>query len=202
MKRILLVLAASAALSASGQVGQEVPKTASGAQANSSQTTKVWVLGADGQMQEMQVIGRSSGVVDLDRMRAQAGCPVQILNASFGRPAQLMLTAQSEADDGPTLHLDYGSFSGKQIETAVFTGWIKVKDSPYQLDSVAHPFQLEVSQEALSGGGHAFKLVSNAIGFDRIELSRVTYADGTTWTPERRSCVYANVGGTERANAW
>jgi hypothetical protein len=204
MKRILLVLATSAALSASGQVSQEAPKTASGG-ANSGKPATIIIQGEDGRTHELQLPmtpGQMQVLVQsLENTRAQAGCPVQILKASFDRPAQLMLTARTQVDDGPTLRLDYRNLSGKEIDSAVFTGWIKVKDSPYQLDSVTHPFQMEVSQKALLDGGQAFKLVSNAIGFDRIELSQVTYVDGTTWTPER-NCVYANVGSSERAKAW
>ncbi len=212
MRRFLLVVAASAALSAWGQAGLEAPKGTNGAGVSSNQHTTVVVQGADGQWHELQTpatlgqlqrLVQGPGAVDLENMiSSQAGCPVQILNASFERPAQLMLTSQTNTSTGPTLRLDYRNFSGKEIDSAVFTGWIKVKDSPYQLDSVTHAFQLEVSQNALLVGGQAFKLASNAIGFDRIELSRVVYADGTTWTPERQSCVYANMGVTERAKAW
>ncbi len=192
MKRILLVLAASVALSASGQVGQEAPKTASGAAVDSRQPTTVIIQGNDSRTHELQL--------------SQAACPVQILQASFERPAQFMLTAHSQVDDTPTLRLEYQNLSGKDIDSVLLTGWIKVKDNPYQLDSVTHPFQMELSREALLGKNvqatQALKLVSNAIGFDRIELSRVNYADGTAWTPERRSCVYSNMGATERARAW
>ena len=47
MRRLLLVLATTAALSASGQVGQEAPKAASGG-ANSNQPATVIIQGADG----------------------------------------------------------------------------------------------------------------------------------------------------------
>ncbi len=212
MKRLLLVAAMALTISAWGQAGLEAPKTASAVQASSSQTAKVWVQGADGRMRElpvnpdqMHVLVQSPGVVDLDRIGAQAGCPVQILDASFERPAELMLTARSRAESAPTLRLDYRNFSGKDIELVVLTGWIKVKDSPYQLDSVSHSAQLELSRKALLGrdvqATQALKLRANAIGFDRIELSQVTYSDGSSWKPERK-CVYANAGSTERAKAW
>src|SRR5271163_4079187 len=210
MKRLLLVLAASTALSAWGQVGQEAPKTASGAAVNSRQPATVIIQGADGTTHELQVpvtIGQMQGLLvqaadaaDLEnRVGSQAGCPVQIVNASFDRPAELMLTAHSRSGSGPTLRLDYRNFSGKDIESVVLTGWIKVKDSPYQLDSVSHAVALELSRKALLGkdaqATQALKLAANAIGFDRIELSQVTYADGSTWKPERK-CVYANAGST------
>jgi hypothetical protein len=134
----------------------------------------------------------------------QDGCPVRILNGSFERPAQLMLTVQAQVDTGPTLRLDYRNFSGKDIESVVLTGWIKVKDSPYQLDSVTHPFSLELSREALGKdveATQALKLASNALGLDRIELSQVIYADGTTWKPERKNCIYRPGGNLERAEA-
>jgi hypothetical protein len=213
MKRLFMILATSAALSAWGQGGLEAPKTAGGAGANSGQSTAVWIQGADGRMHELRVpvtlgqlqgLVQGPGVVDLEHTNSnQAGCPVQILNASFDRPAQLMLTSHVRTDDAPTLQLEYRNSSGKEIDSVLLTGWIKVKDSPYRLDSVAHPFELELSPKMLRGdGGKAFRLVSNAIGFDRIELSRVIYADGSTWTPERQSCVYANQGLTQRAKDW
>jgi hypothetical protein len=214
MKRLLLVLAASAALSAWGQAGREAPKAVAGGGANSNQPTTVVVLGFDGQTHEFQVPTNLNQVqiqklvqdkmTDLEHaFNTQGGCPVQIVDASFERPVQLMLTSQTNFVTGPTLRLNYRNFSGKDIETVVFTGWIKVKDSPYQLDSVTHPFQLELSPEAMRGdGGKEFHLASTAIGFDRIELAQVNYVDGTTWQPKHRSCVYSNMGVTERAKAW
>src|SRR5271163_4072104 len=217
MKRFLLVLVTSAALSAWGQVGQEAPKTASGAVAGSRQPATVIIQGADGMTHELQVpvtIGQMQGLLvqaadaaDLEnRVGSQAGCPVQIVNASFDRPAELMLTAHSRSGSGPTLRLDYRNFSGKDIESVVLTGWIKVKDSPYQLDSVTYPFQFELSRKALLAkdlqATETLRLASNALGLDRIELSQVTYTDGSTWKPERRGCVYPYMGSTERAKAW
>jgi hypothetical protein len=215
MKRLLLVLVTSAALSAWGQAGQETVQASSGAAAKTKQPATVWVQGADGSMHELQVpttlgqmqgLVQSPGAVDLENMvSSQAGCPVQIVSASFDRPAELMLTAHSRATDGPTLRLDYRNFSGKVIESVVLTGWIKVKDSPYQLDSASHAVALELSRKALLGkdaqATQALTLAANAIGFDRIELSQVTYADGSSWKPQRK-CVYANAGSTERAKAW
>lgn len=215
MKRLLLALAASAALSAWGQVGQETPKVPRGAAANSNQPATVWIQGVDGRMHELQVpasldqlngLVQGPGAVDLERSSStQTGCPVQIVNASFDRPAELMLTARSRADSAPTLRLDYRNFSGKDIKSVMLTGWIKVKDSPYQLDSVTHSVQLDLSRKALLGkdvqATQALKLAANAIGFDRIVLSQVIYDDGTSWKPQR-NCVYANVGSTERAKAW
>jgi len=135
----------------------------------------------------------------------QEGCPVHIVSASFDRPGHTMLISQTNEDSGPTLRLGYRNFSGKDIESVVLTGWIKVKDSPYQLDSVAHPFQLELSRKALLGkdveASETLKLASDALGLDKIELSQVIYTDGTTWKPERRSCVYTYAGSTERAEA-
>jgi hypothetical protein len=217
MKRLLLLVATAVTVSAWGQAMLEAPKTASAAQSNSNQPAKVWVQGADGSMHELQVpatlgqlqqgLVQGRNTVDLENMiSSQSGCPVQIMDASFDRPAEFMLTAHSRADGAPTLRLDYRNFSGKDIESVVLTGWIKVKDSPYQLDSVTHSVRLELSRKALLGkdaqGSQALKLSANAIGFDRIELSQVTYADGTSWSPKPRSCVYANAGSTERAKAW
>ena len=62
-----------------------------------------------------------------------------------------MLTAHSRAESAPTLRLDYRNFSGKDIESAALTGWIKVKDNPYQLDSVTHSVQLDSVAEGAAG---------------------------------------------------
>lgn len=142
---------------------------------------------------------------------AQEGCPVRIVAASFERPGQVMLTGERSPSSqvapvsGPALLLDYKNTSGKNIESILLTGWIKVKDSPYQLDSVAHPFQLLLSRKALldkdAEGSETLKLASNAFGFDRVELAHLTYSDGTTWKAERRNCVYHANFGLERAEA-
>ena len=163
-------------------------------------------LQAPASLGQLQGLVQGPGAVDLEHTNSnQTGCPVQIVDASFDRPAELMLTARSRADSAPTLRLDYRNFSGKDIESVVLTGWIKVKDSPYQLDSVTHSIQLDLSRKGLLGkdvqATQALRLSANAIGFDRIELSQVIYVDGTTWKPQR-NCVYANVGSTERAKAW
>jgi hypothetical protein len=216
MKRLLLIVATAATMSAWGQAGVEAPKMANGVGANSRQPETVIIQGADGLTRELQVpvtMGQMQGLLDQatdaadleNRIRSQAGCPVQIVNASFERPAEFMLTAHSRAESAPTLRLDYRNFSGKDIESVVLTGWIKVKDSPYQLDSVSHSIQLQLSRKALLGkdvqATQALRLAANAIGFDRIELSQVIYADGSSWKPQRK-CVYANAGSTERAKAW
>jgi hypothetical protein len=207
MKQLLMALAASAALTASAQVGQGSQK----AEANSNQT--VLIEGQDGRTREFHSgalgsvdLEKMANVVDLENLTSsQAGCPVQILSASFEHPGQVMLTSHATSVIGPSLHLSYRNFSGKDIESVVMTGWIKVKDSPYQLDSVSHPFTLELSRKSLLSkdveSSQILKLVSNAIGYDRIELSQVNYADGSSWKPQRK-CVYANAGSTERASAW
>jgi hypothetical protein len=216
MKRMLTVLVTSAALSAWGQAGQDSLKPTDSSDAGPKQLTTVYMMRADGRMLELavpQVIVQTKGLVqspegaDLERLNAsQAGCPVQILQASFERPARLVLISPNSSDEAPTLHLEYQNSSGKDIASVVLTGWIKVKEDRYQLDATSRPFQLELSRKALLGkdvqAAEALKLVGDAIGFDRIELSQVTYADGSTWSPEQRSCVYANMGGTERAKAW
>jgi len=210
MKRLLLVLATSAALSAYGQAGQHSPFDAIG----SSQKATVIVKDWNGQPHALQVPFANEKLRDvLETLEAmeiaaggQAGCPVQVLAASFERPAQLMPTAaQVRADGAPTLRLNYRNLSGKDIESVRLTGYVKVKDNPYQLDSVTRPFDVVLSRKALLGkdvqATQALKLAANAIGLDRIELSRVTYADGTSWQPERRNCVFSNAGGMERAEA-
>jgi hypothetical protein len=153
--------------------------------------------------QELQALVESAG----DQIeREQAGCPVQIVQASFERPGQLMLTAQSNSLDGPSLNLNYRNASGKDIDSVTLTGWLKIKENPYQLDYTTHPFTLELSKKSLLGkdveANQALRLASNAFGFDKIELSQVIYADGTTWKPTRKNCAYRDNGGTVSAKAW
>lgn len=136
---------------------------------------------------------------------SQAGCPMQIVGASFERPGRIMLVAQGEMKSEPTLHLDYGNFGSKDIESLLVTGWVKVKHSPYQLDYTVHPVSWELSSKHPLGkdarAAQTLVLASDTFGLDRIELSQVIYTDGTTWKPERQSCVYRYVGTTERAEA-
>jgi hypothetical protein len=177
------------------------------------------VQGIDGRSHQLQVPGSlrqlqsgvpllQSGVIrgDLEsEPNSQDGCPVRIENASFERAARLMLTSDREGRNAPTLHLDYRNFSGKEIDSVVLTGWIKFKDSPYQLDYAVHAFQLELSREAVLGkyaqATQALRLANDAFGVDRIELSAVNYADGTSWTAKQKSCVYRYLGTTQRAEA-
>jgi len=212
MKRLLLVTGAAVMLSAitvtlSGQSATETQQPAGAANPASGNVVK----GPNGVVERIvTATGVTLIVPTFDPGilydSGQENCPVRIVNASFDRPAQLMLTAQSKADSGPTLRLDYRNFSRKDIESVVFTGWIKVKDSPYQLDSVTYPFHFELSRKALLAkdiqATETLKLASNALGLDRIELSQVTYTDGTTWQPDRGGCVYLYMGNTERAKAW
>ena len=211
MRRLLLVLASSVALSAWGQAGVE--------QSSPEYVGRIGVPGAvttvgDGSaaVRSFQVPAKAPGSLlpvepsDLENMTGgQAGCPVQVVTASFTRRAELMLPARGNSGGGPTLRIEYRNSSAKDIASVMLTGWIKVKDSPYQLDSVAHPFQLELSRKALLGrdveATQALKLAGDAVGLDRVEVSRVLYADGTAWRPVRRSCVYRYMGSTERAEA-
>lgn len=199
MRALLLVLLSSAALAAWGQSALAPSQTAAANDASSRLT--VIVHGSDGSPHELAV----PDVRQFLATRGQAGCPVEILNASFDRPAQLILTAQTNRDSGPTLHLDYANSSGKDIDSVVLTGWLKVKESPYQLDAVVRPFDLKLSRKALLGKDvravEALKVAANAIGLDRVELSQVVYADGASWKAEQRNCVYRAFDNLVRAEA-
>jgi len=198
MKQLLLVLFSSVALTAWGQA--TLAGIPSAANEVSSRLT-VTVRGNDGSPHQLEV----PDIRQFLTRRAQDGCPVQILNASFDRPAQLVLTSQTSRDSGPTLHVDYENWSGKDIDSVVLTGWLKVKESPYQLDAIVRPFDLKLSRKALLGkdvqAAEALKVASNAIGLDRVELSQVFYADGTTWKAEQRNCVYRAIDNLVQAEA-
>jgi hypothetical protein len=199
MKRFLLVMVSSVALSGWSQTALAPAESAAASDPSSHPT--VILQGTDGTAHGLEV-------PDLKRMvarRAQDGCPVQIVNASFDRPAELLLTAQTRRDNGPTLHINYENWSGKDIDSVVLTGWLKIKASPYQLDAVIRPFYFTLSPEALFGknvrAAKAFEVEANAIGLDRVELSQVFYTDGTSWKAEQRNCVYHADGNLERADA-
>jgi hypothetical protein len=211
-------LASSAALSAWGQAGSLAPKAPAGGATHSDRPAAVTVQGIDGRshqfavpreevvLQARAMMMNDEAAADLEYAgNSQRGCPVRIVNASFERPAQLVLTAHAPGEDAPTLRLGYRNFSGKDIESVVLTGWIKVKDSLYQLDSVSRPFALQLSRkERLKTNiqsTQALRLATNAIGVDRIELAQVNYSDGSTWEPARMNCVYRYRGNTEQADA-
>jgi hypothetical protein len=208
MKRLLIVLVSSVALSAAGQTGSDGPRPASESGSNPSLTITIQPGDRARQMvfpsgDELRTLVDATDDIS---SRAQAGCPVQIVDASFERRGQVMLTADNNRRIGPTLNLNYRNASGKDIESVRLTGWIKVKDNPYQLDYVTHPFTLELSGRALLGKDiettQVLKLASNAFGFDRIELSQVVYVDGTSWKQTRKNCAFQHDGGSLRAKAW
>ncbi len=211
MKRLFLLAVASAVVSAWGQSGRSTTDKVSNG------PTTVIVQGADGRTHEFQVpesVGQLEARIKPSRpevvsgdgellQSVQEGCPVRIEEASFERAGRIMLTSERDAVSSPTLHLDYRNLSGKEIESVELTGWIKVKESRYQLDYSVHPLHWEVSLKAPlsedAEGTRAFKLASNVFGLDRIELSSVTYSDGSMWKPEHKSCVYYPSGTLERA---
>ncbi len=190
MKRLLVVVASVTALSAWGQ-------TSMGRALN----------GPANDSSSRETISNLPDRSDLESVvEGQNGCPLHIVRASFERPAELMLTGEANRLLGPMLGLHYLSFAEQGIDSIELTVWIKVKDSPYQLDSMSSPRSLELFGEA--GGGEnaevalSLRLPSNAIGLDRIELARVTFSDGTTWKARaHRDCVYRYSGSTERAEA-
>lgn len=218
MTRLLLVVTSSVALTCLGQTGQQSRLAPAGPAPPAGQSVTILVepgglahqLPVPDLLTERPALlfGAMTSQIDEQQMMSgsQAGCPVQIVEASFKRPAEFMLTSENSAISGPTLRLDYKNSSGKNIDSVVLTGWIKVKDSLYELDSVTHPFILELSRKALlsrdTQATQTLKLADNALGLDRIELSQVNYADGSIWKPKRLNCVYPYMGSLERAKAW
>jgi hypothetical protein len=219
MKQFLFVVLSTVALSASAQTSLQPANPPAEPRAAQSQT--VIVRGLDGKQHQFEVpryggdsrtFAPDQEMLDLQMLDlenggySQRGCPVRIMDASFQRPAELMLVAQRNSLTSPTLRLSYLNYSGKDIESVLFTGYLKVKDNPYRMDYTIHPFALKLSRKSLLGkdvqATEALKLAGDAYGVDRIELSQIIYADGTTWNPARRDCVYPMTGITERAKAW
>ena len=189
MKRLALVLISAAAVCTWGQqAAQEKAPT---------------VIQPDGSMQ----IGPQPSSAELAdawrRFDLQQGCPVRIVDAAFERSAQVMLTAKAGQERGPSLRLRYFNRSDKEIQSVSLRGWIKVKDSPYQLDSVTREFNLEIAGPANANAHRTevLKLVESAIGFDRVELRQITYTDGSTWKAVRKNCVFRANDGTLQVEA-
>jgi hypothetical protein len=203
MKRLLVVVGLLVAISARGQRGVDAPKMTPRGNPATAPTVTI-VVGPDAASRQLampdnithlQVFLTDDGRAVSD---TQAGCPVHILSASFERPVELMLASDPGGHHSPSLRLGYGNFSGKDIESAVLTGWLKVKDSPYQLDSMPYPFHLELSRKVLLAvevdQTEVLKLAKNVVGMDRVELSQVIFIDGSTWKPERQKCTYRASG--------
>jgi hypothetical protein len=134
------------------------------------------------------------------------GCPVEIVTATFERPAQLMFAYATQQQRRPTLRLEYRNSSGKDISTVVLTGWLKIKENPYQLDFSIYPIQLKLSRDTRLGKDvqkwEALQLASDTFGLDRLVVDQVQYLDGTTWKRDRQSCTYSfSKGSVHRAEA-
>lgn len=199
---------------AAGQAVAAQQKTSAGGTTNSS-NPHVVVFNADGSVEKIVTDGGLPLIVptfEPGLRYEDFGCPVHIVSASFARPPQFMLTTEglppssSATEEAPSLRLDYRNLSGKDIASVLLTGYIRLKESPYQLDSVSHAFSFELSQKVLLGknveASQALKLTKNALGLDRIELAQVIYADGSAWKPDpHQKCVYHAGGTLERAEA-
>jgi hypothetical protein len=187
------------AVSAWGQTGADAPKSTNDSVLRPSVTFRQLQIPSADQLNKSDTHLYLSG--DMEQLVRQQGCPVQIIDASFQRQAEIMLTA-STGGNRPSLHLRYLNSSGKNIESVTLRGWIKTKASIYQLDYDLSSIQLKLSRKALPGSGveatEALSLAANALGLDRIELEQVRYTNGSTWNRGRQTCVFEANGESLR----
>ena len=138
--------------------------------------------------------------MNLSRVReqVQTGCEVNVLNVSFERPARYMpVTANVRGLAAPSLTLELKNLSTKKIRSVDLMGYIKVKDSIYDLDSTTREFPIHVSG---SEGRQRLQLVESAVGFETVAVEQVNFADGTSWKPEHRlACAYRSAGSIVQA---
>ena len=188
MNRLALVVIPMATVCSWAQTAQQAPQTV--------------IIPSDGQVL-IEPVPTPAQLVNVEGyLDPQAGCPVEIVDAAFERPAQLMLTAKSK-EQGPSLRLQYFNRSDKVVHSLSLRGWIKVKDNPYQLDSVTREFDLELTAPANANahGSEVLKLTHGALGLDRVELRQIVYADGSTWKAERKNCAFRANGGNLQVEA-
>jgi hypothetical protein len=142
----------------------------------------------------------STSQIDLTRgpEQLQTGCEVHVLNVSFERPARFMpVTARVRESDAPSLTLELQNFSTRKVSSVDLVGFIKVKDSIYNLDSTTREFPIHVTG---AEGKQRMQLVESAVGFDSVAVEQVNFADGTSWKPEHRlACAYRSAGSIVQA---
>lgn len=129
-----------------------------------------------------------------------AGCEVNILHASFDRPARIMRVSSQDASvvakdrlsAPPSLNIQLRNASAKPIAAINLLARIKVKDSVYQLDSVTRSFPFTLNS---TNGPQRLQLAESALGFESLTIEQVAYTDGTTWKPEHKNaCGYRSTG--------
>lgn len=129
-----------------------------------------------------------------------AACEETIVKASFDRPGRLVLLADEPAsaiakpqpNRPPALNFELKSQSTKFIAAVDLVGRIKVKLSPYQLDSITREISIHLSS---AEGSQHYTLAESAVGFDSLYVTQVMYEDGTFWRPQHRfACGYRNPG--------
>ena len=120
-----------------------------------------------------------------------ASCEVWVTRASFERPARLMLTSGATTQTRPSLSMELSSQSGKAIEFVELVARLKIKESPYDLDSITTDLIVRLSS---TDGPQREWLRESALGLVDLTVHRVRYADGTIWQPANdRACSYTHV---------
>jgi hypothetical protein len=128
----------------------------------------------------------------------QAGCPVHLTSASPDARGHLVLAAGKSGDkDRGGIDLEYRNYSGKPIRSIEVAAYLKVKQNKYQLDSTTDVLHLTLHGTSdVSQSEQILESVPLDVflyGINRVELEKVSYADGTSWTPPRGS--YCSIDG-------
>jgi hypothetical protein len=190
MKRTLLSLLMLTTIPALGQSSPGNTKPAPFAQ---SEQARTFALQAP-DFSQLTLQGPQFGQANAE------DCEVNVLHASFDRPARVMRVASQDASvigknrssAAPSLSVQLKSSSNKPIASVNLLARIKLKESIYQLDSVTRSFPLTLNS---TSGQQRFKLIESALGLESLTIEQVTYTDGTTWKPEHRnSCGYRSTG--------
>ena len=136
---------------------------------------------------------------DLSHTGGQSGCPVQVSEASFTRPARYM-PVNAAADWYGQLSLDYTNASGKDIRFIEVKADLLTKKSIYDLDATRIAVDLTLGQNGVLARGitkaETLTVKANAFGLSGLSLERVVFTDGTMWTPSPgHQCEFPNMGG-------
>jgi hypothetical protein len=124
--------------------------------------------------------------LDLERQVVKhMWCPVNLISATIDTPARYLPVTTPEANPG-SLDLTLRNASDKKIDSASLKVQVKAKKSIYDLDAYTITTHLEISGIDVASGqlSRRLPLPVPAFGVAHVILERVTYADGSTWSPK------------------
>lgn len=134
----------------------------------------------------------------------QVGCPVHLTSATPDARGHLLLAAgDSASGNRGGIDVEYRNFSGKPIRSLEVAAYLKVKQNKYQLDSTTDVLHLSLHGTAeVSQSEQIFQSIpldAFLYGINRVELEKVTYRDGSVWTPPHNaSCSIDGPSGMKQ----